>query len=158
MITNMKASRKLNRRKKTTEDIKAWLLMLPAVFIIYTLIWRPTVLGGAYSFFNMQGYTTGDFCGLKNYIQVISHTQFVPMLINTLWYVFWSFVIGFIPPIIIAVMLQEIVHFKSGFRALIYLPWNFGNADLVFYLLSGSDRTFEYVFSKVQSCALCLVK
>ena len=70
MITNMKASRKLNRRKKTTEDIKAWLLMLPAVFIIYTLIWRPTVLGGAYSFFNMQGYTVGDFCGLKNYIQV----------------------------------------------------------------------------------------
>ncbi len=143
MITNMKASRKLNRRKKTTEDIKAWLLMLPAVFIIYTLIWRPTVLGGAYSFFNMQGYTVGNFCGLKNYIQVISHTQFVPMLINTLWYVFWSFVIGFIPPIVIAVMLQEIVHFKSGFRALIYLPALIPgiSAMLIWYFIYYPDQT-----------------
>ena len=37
-------------------------------------------------------------------------------------YVLWSLVIGFLPPLFIAIMINEMVHFKQGFRILIYIP------------------------------------
>lgn len=110
--------RSLNRQN----NIEGWLLMIPMVFILYAFIWRPTVIGAGYSFFDMQGYTIRSFCGLENYVRVISHTQFLPILFNTIKYVFWSFVIGFLPPIFTAIMLNEIIHGQKLFRVLIYLP------------------------------------
>lgn len=126
----MKLSKKRTTKSKyykskgriVRNDIGAWLIMLPAVLILYILVWRPTVMGVVYSFFNMRGYDIDGFNGIKNYIQVISHTQFLPMLWNTVQYVLWSLVIGFLPPLIIAVMLNEVIHFRNGFRTIIYLP------------------------------------
>lgn len=72
--------------------------MMPMVIILYLFVWRPTVLGGYWSFFKMNAYNIGEFCGLDNFRKVVTHTQFLPMLWNTVQYVFWSLVIGFIPP------------------------------------------------------------
>jgi multiple sugar transport system permease protein len=44
------------------------------------------------------------------------------MLLNTIQYVLWSIIIGFLPPIVIAIMLNELIHFRNGMRVLIYLP------------------------------------
>ena len=60
----------------------------------------------------MQGYTPTAFVGLKNYKNVLTNTMFVKILINTLKYVFWSLVIGYISPLVVALMLNETVHFK----------------------------------------------
>lgn len=117
-----------NQHKKKTgvQEVKknatAWLLLLPLILLMYLLVWRPTVMGGIWSFYKMQGYTPTEFIGLKNYIDVLTDTEFVTILLNTFKYVFWSLIIGFLPPLIIAIMVNEIMHFKSGFRLLIYLP------------------------------------
>ncbi|MEG1441977.1 MAG: sugar ABC transporter permease, partial [Oscillospiraceae bacterium] len=37
-------------------------------------------------------------------------------------YVFWSLVLGFLPPVILAIMLNETVHFKGFFKFSIYFP------------------------------------
>lgn len=113
--------------KKTKADsfkrtIGVWFLLLPAVIAMYLMIWRPSVMGMVWSFFKMKGYTPTEFVGFENYIRVISNTEFWPIMFNTLKYVFWSFVIGFVPPIIIAFMLNEMVHFRSTMRVIIYLP------------------------------------
>ena len=79
-------------------------------------------MGGIWSFFKMKGYTPTEFIGFKNYIDVITNTDFVPLLANTMKYVGWSLAIGFIPPVILAIMINEIMHFKSGFKVLLYLP------------------------------------
>jgi len=124
-------------------DIDAWILMLPMVAILYLFVWRPTVMGTYWSFFNMKAYTVKDFCGLDNYIKVLSHTQFVPMLWNTVQYVIWSIVIGFFPPLFIAIMMNEIVHFKGGFRVLIYVPAVIPGiaAMLMWYFMYYPDHT-----------------
>lgn len=109
-------------RLRIRNNVDAWILMLPMVLILYLFVWRPTVMGAYWSFFDMKGYTPKDFCGFDNYIKVLSHTQFLPILWNTVQYVFWSLIIGFFPPFFIALMLNEIVHFKSGLRVLIYIP------------------------------------
>lgn len=110
------------RKLGIKNNIDAWILMLPMVVILYLFVWRPTVMSMAWSFFNMKAYTVKDFCGFDNYIKVLTHTQFLPMLWNTVQYVLWSLVIGFFPPLFIAIMINEIVHFKGGFRVLIYIP------------------------------------
>lgn len=112
----------LNRHLKLQNEISGWLFLLPTVVMMYILVWRPTVLGSVWAFFKMNAYTVGEFVGFENFERVIKHSQFVPMLKNTLMYVFWSFVIGYLPPIILAIMINEVVYFKKTARVLIYLP------------------------------------
>ena len=132
-----------HKKAKMRTAIGSWMLMVPAVVILYILVWRPTVLGFVYSLFSMRGYNIVEFNGIQNYVQVLSHTQFLATLVNTLKYVFWSFIIGFIPPIFVAIMLNEIVHFKNGFRTLIYLPVVIPgiSAMLIWYFIYYPDQT-----------------
>jgi len=134
---------RLKNKMRLRNNISAWILMIPAVFILYTLIWRPTVMGFVYSFFKMRGYDIVEFNGIQNYIQVITHTNFMIMLVNTLEYVIWSFIIGFLPPIFLAIMLNEIIHFRNGFRTLIYLPVVIPgiSAMLIWYFIYYPDAT-----------------
>ncbi len=113
---------KNKRRIRLKNDFDAWVLLMPAVFVMFIFIWRSTVIGGIWSFFDMKGYTPAEFCGLDNYRKVVTHTQFFPMLWNTVKYVLWSLAIGYLPPLIFAIILNEIIHFRNGFRALVYIP------------------------------------
>lgn len=119
--SNVKQSKK-HRAISNRTSISSWILMLPMVIALYLLIWRPTVLSAVWSFFRMKGYTVAEFCGFENYRKVLTHSQFLPMLWNTVKFVIWSLVIGFIPPLIMAIMLDEVVHAKSVFRVVTYLP------------------------------------
>lgn len=119
----MKDGRKRNiKRDKLRTVFSAWILLAPAVIVLYLMIWRPSVMGIVWSFFKMKGYTPKEFVGFENYIRVVTDAQFWPVIWNTLQYVFWSFIIGFIPPVIIAFFLNEMVHFRNGLRTIIYLP------------------------------------
>ncbi|MDD6483637.1 MAG: sugar ABC transporter permease [Clostridiales bacterium] len=114
--------KKMKKRSRLKNDFDAWILFLPAFIVLYLMIWRPTVMGAVWSFFKMNAYTPGDFCGFDNFRKVITHTQFLPTLWNTVKYVLWSLVLGYLPPVIIAVIVNEMVHFKNFFRITIYLP------------------------------------
>ena len=121
-MKNKNKRQKHRRYQKLRQTLAVWLLLLPAVIILYLMIWRPSVMGIIWSFFKMNGYTPTKFIGLQNYIRVVSNTEFWPIMFNTVKYVFWSFVIGFIPPILIAFMLNEMLHARSTMRVIIYLP------------------------------------
>ncbi|MBR5152752.1 MAG: sugar ABC transporter permease [Clostridia bacterium] len=137
------AQKRIKRKSSFRNDLDAWILMLPMVIILYIFVWRSTVLGGVWSLFKMQAYTVKEFCGLDNYVKVISHTQFLPTLWNTVQYVLWSLVIGYLPPLFIAIMINEIVHFKGGFRVLIYIPAVIPGiaAMLMWYFMYYPDQT-----------------
>ena len=130
-------------RKKLKNDLTAWLLILPLLVIMYLFVWRPTGMGMIWSTFKMKGYTPTEFIGLKNYIDVVTDTEFLPILGNTLKYVMWSLVIGFIPPVIIAIMINEMIYFKKGFRVIIYLPAVLPGvaANLMWYYMYYPDNT-----------------
>lgn len=135
--------KKTIRNSALRNNLDAWILMMPMIVILYLFVWRPTVLGAVWSFFRMRAYTVLDFCGFDNYVKVLTHTQFVPMLINTVKYVFWSFVIGFLPPLFIAIMINEMVHFKNAFRVIIYIPAVIPGiaAMLMWYFIYYPDKT-----------------
>ena len=115
-------SEKNNILKRLKRDNVALLLIAPAIICTYFFTIRPQITGMIWSFFEMNGYTAGKFAGLANYKRVIHDTMFATTLMNTFKYVFWSLIIGYLLPLIIAILLNETVHFRKSFRFWVYFP------------------------------------
>lgn len=113
-----------NRKMATyfKRNISGWLIMLVPVFAFLIVVWRPIFVGISYSFFNMKGFEIQSFAGFKNYIDVLTDTNFLQTLKNTVGYVLWSLVIGLPLPFIAAVILNELIHAKGFFKFSTYLP------------------------------------
>lgn len=99
-----------------------WILLLPTVFALIITQWNPIIKGIYTSFFHTRGYGAESFCGLENYVNVLTDTMFLRTLGNTVKYVLWSMLFGGIPPIIIAIIMQEVVHCRKSIRLLTYIP------------------------------------
>ena len=99
-----------------------WLLLIPTVFTLILCHWNPIFRGMITSLFQTKGFKIVEFVGLQNFKNVLTDTMFLATLSNTLQYVFWSFAIGTLPPLAIAIAVNEVVHFKQGFKILTYLP------------------------------------
>lgn len=110
------------RTFRIKKDIAAWLLILPTLVGIVLILLRPQVQGIIWSFCNMQGFTPNGFAGLDNYVKVITSTSFVPTLVNTCKYVFWSLIIGMPIPFVIAIVMNELLFFRKTTRVMVYLP------------------------------------
>ena len=106
---------------KVKKNINGWLLLLPAVIVAYYMIIRPQIMGTMWSFYDMRGYSVKDFNGLENYRVILSNTDFLHILWNTCQYVLWS-MFGFLIPIVVAVVLNEVVHLRKFFRFVVYFP------------------------------------
>lgn len=104
------------------QDFSAWILLLPALFCIYITILRPQVLGMIWSFFDMRGFTVTEFAGVENYKNILTNSVFYKTFFNTLKYVVCSLAIGFIIPIITAIIMNELIHCRNAMRVIVYLP------------------------------------
>ena len=113
MKTLLKKSDNLSGRKNfmklTAHDISAWTLMLPSLLLFFFIMWQPIYTGIKNSFFELKGYVAVDFVWFNNYKKVLSDTLFPVVIKNTFTYVLWSFVIGFLPPFICAIFINEMV-------------------------------------------------
>lgn len=120
----MKINNETDKKKlvKVKNWISGWIFILPAALILYFFTIRPQFLGFVWSFFRMQGFKIVKFVGFDNYFRVITDTMFLKNLWNTFQYVFWSLVIGYPLPIILAVLLNEAVHLRKSLRLMVYFP------------------------------------
>ena len=103
-------------------DIVSWLLILPFLLLIFTVLWKPTVQGIVWSFHKMNGYNVGEFVGFDNYRVVLKDTGFATTFFNTIKYVGWSFIIGFFVPIIFAIAINELRNGQGYFKFAAYFP------------------------------------
>lgn len=113
-------------KKRKWNQLKAqtymWILLIPTVIALAICSWYPILSGFYTSFFKTQGYTAVEFVGFKNYVNVLTDTMFLSTLGNTVKYVLWSLLLGGIPPIFIAIIMQEVVHCRRSIRFLTYIP------------------------------------
>ena len=103
-------------------DVSAYWLILPSLLCLLLIVWRPIFTGMYLSLFKLQGYTPVSFAGLENYRNVPNETLFNTTLANTFKYVGYSLVVGFVPPIFFAIMINEIRYMKSFVKFSIYFP------------------------------------
>lgn len=104
------------------QELSAWILLIPSIILFYYIVWRPIGVSIGLSTFRLKGFQPIEFVGIKNYIDVISDTDFLKVMLNSAQYVGWSLLIGYPLPFIMAVFLNEIILGKDTFKFCLYLP------------------------------------
>lgn len=107
---------------KRAESFKAWLIMLPGLVLMTFFVWEPLLESIRMSLYKTENIELVQFVGFKNFISVMGKTNFMQALLNTFSYTFWSLIIGFLLPIILAMLIGETVRGKGLFRTAAYLP------------------------------------
>ena len=101
-----------------------YLMMIPVIAYFAVFVYYPLYEGVVSSFqeFNLLG--ARPYVGRENYIEVLDDPRFWQVLRNTLLIGGGILVVGFLPPIIIAVSLSELsrVIFKKFSQTIVYLP------------------------------------
>ncbi|MHC5058646.1 MAG: extracellular solute-binding protein, partial [Planctomycetota bacterium] len=100
----------------------AYVLLLPAVLTI--LVWKyvPLVRGSAMAFFDYRLMGGSTWVGVDNFGDLLFDGFWWRSIWNALRYSFLVMSMTFIPPIILAVLLQEVPRGKLVFRTICYLP------------------------------------
>lgn len=109
-------------RSLCKKNVSGWLLLMPMLIVFAYIIWRPIIVSIVYSFFDLKGFNPTQFVGLKNYKDVLSDTLIMQAMWNTLKFVLWSLLISFPIPLIVAFMMNEVIHGKEVFKFSIFFP------------------------------------
>ena len=113
---------RLVSRAKTAEFAKAWLIMLPSLVLMTFFVWEPLFESVRMSLYKTRNVELVRFIGFDNYLSVMKKDDFLQALANTFSYTFWSLLIGFLLPIVLAVLIGETRRGKGFFRTVAYLP------------------------------------
>lgn len=102
---------------------KYLLFVLPSFILIFTVMLFPVGYAIIYSFTDFRLGKSAKFIGLENYISIFQDSEFLSALgftlILTLVAVLSQFVIG----MILALLLDNIHHFKKPISIMIYIPY-----------------------------------
>lgn len=113
---------RISPSSKRAESFKAWLIMLPGLILMTFFVWEPLLESVRMSLYKTENVELVEFIGFENFISVIGKSNFLQALMNTFSYTFWSLLIGFLLPIILAMLIGETVRGKGLFRTAAYLP------------------------------------
>jgi multiple sugar transport system permease protein len=100
----------------------AYILMIPAVASIILWFYMPMLIGSKIVFQDYRFVGDSVFVGLDNIAAVIFSGDWWSAVWNTFRYMFLMLTLGFVPSIILAVLLQEVSHGKIFYRVIYYLP------------------------------------
>ena len=120
--TSVVPNKKRNKRNSVKNTLSGWFLIIPTLLLFVLIVWRPILMSIRYSFYDLKGFEPTGFVGFKNYIEVLTDTNFIKTLGNTVKYVVWSLLIGFPLPFIVAIMINEMIKTKGLFKFVTYLP------------------------------------
>lgn len=100
----------------------AYLLLLPAILLI--LVWKyvPLIRGSGMAFFDYRLLGNSTWVGIDNFGDLLFDSYWWGSVWNALRYSFLVMALTFLPPVILAVFLQEIPKGKIFFRTVYYLP------------------------------------
>ncbi len=100
----------------------AYLIMLPAIGSIILWKYVPMFMGSVMAFQDYQIVGDSQWIGFQNFADVIYDPVWWSALSKTLFYMFLFLMLAFWPPIVLAILLQEVSHGKLIYRTLYYLP------------------------------------
>ncbi len=100
----------------------AYLLLFPALGSI--LLWKyvPILMGSLIAFQDYQVVGPSEWVGLQNFADVLFDPRWWWSLLKTFHYMFLLLLLGFLPPLFLAILLQEIPRGKIFYRTLYYMP------------------------------------
>ena len=118
----MRRNNQLKTHAKLRSNMQSWLIMLPGLVLMMFFVWEPLIESITMSVYKTQNVELVRYIGLDNFVSVIGKDDFVQALLNTFSYTFWSLLIGFVLPIVLAMIIGETTRGKGFFRTAVYLP------------------------------------
>jgi ABC-type sugar transport system permease subunit len=103
---------------------RMWVLLLltPAVLTIFLWKYVPMLTGSLMAFKDYHIVGASPWIGFSNFADVLFDATWWSSVGKTLYYMFLSLSLGFIPPIVLAILLQEVSRGKVIYRVIYYLP------------------------------------
>lgn len=116
--------RSLPRRLKQgiRRNLSGYLFLLPALLVFAVFVWYPIILGFAMSFQSIDMINPPAWVGWENYRRVLSDPLFAVAWRNTLEFTGYALLFGYIIPIVLALLINEMRHGRAYFRLAFYLP------------------------------------
>jgi multiple sugar transport system permease protein len=102
--------------------MSGYLFLLPALVIFAVFVWYPIVLGFVMSFQSIDMINPPAWVGWQNYQHIFTDPLFAIAWRNTFAFTGYALLFGFVVPIVLALLLNEMRHGKSFFRLAFYLP------------------------------------
>lgn len=102
---------------------KYLLFALPSFILIFLIMLFPVGYAIVYSFTDYRLGRNADFVGLENYISVLKDSEFMSALLFTLILTVAAVLCQFVFGMIIALLLDNIHHFKKPISIMIYIPY-----------------------------------
>lgn len=102
---------------------KYLLFALPSFIMIFAIMLFPVGYAVIYSFTDYRLGKEARFVGLENYISVLKDSEFISALIFTLILTAVAVLLQFVLGMILALLLDNIYHFKKPLSIMIYIPY-----------------------------------
>lgn len=100
----------------------AYVLLLPAVLSILVWNYTPLLRGSVMAFFDYRILGPSTWVGVDNFGDMLFDRYWWAAVWNSLRYSFLVVTLTFLPPIVLAILLQEVPRGRILFRTLFYLP------------------------------------
>lgn len=105
------------------KENKYLLFALPSFILIFSIMLFPVGYAVVYSFTNYRLGREAKFIGLDNYINVLQDSEFASALGFTLILTVAAVLLQFVLGMILAMLLDNIHHFKKPISIMIYIPY-----------------------------------
>lgn len=105
-----------------SKQITAYLFLLPALLIFGMFAWYPIVKAVEMSFQNVSLSGASEWVGLDNFALMFKDPAFSIVWKNSFDFAVWSITLGFLVPIITAIMVREMRFAQGFFRIVYFLP------------------------------------
>ncbi|MFI6551275.1 carbohydrate ABC transporter permease [Streptomyces prunicolor] len=109
-------------RRRLLDQARAYAFLIGGLICFALFSWYPAIRAVVIAF---QKYTPGsspEWVGTANFTQVWHDPEFAAAWRNTLVFTLLALLIGFAVPFVLALVLNELRHWKAFFRIVVYLP------------------------------------
>ncbi|MET3291778.1 UNVERIFIED_CONTAM: multiple sugar transport system permease protein [Brevibacillus sp. OAP136] len=112
-------------RKDLTEQQFAWLIIAPAIIIVFGIVIYPLVQTFLYSLedIDLSAGKTGAFVGIANYVETLSDRAFWESLGRTAYFAAVSILLELVLGVFIALLLNEKFFGKTLLSGIVIIPW-----------------------------------
>lgn len=137
-------SARRSRRINWSEQLTAYLFLLPAIIVFFLFAWLPIARTVIFSFQKVSLVGESTWVGLDNFRRMLIDPTFSLAWANSFVFASLSILMGFLVPVFVAIMINEMRRAKGFFRLVYFLPTviPITVSILIFRLLFSSDSGF----------------
>ncbi|WP_040162787.1 carbohydrate ABC transporter permease [Microbacterium gorillae] len=117
------AKRSMSRGRRWAENLSGWAFVGPAMVIVLGLSIFPAVWAFILSFQKWDGFSDPQFVGGKNYVKLVSDSEFWDAVTHTGLYVILFVPASVLAGLFLAVALNRKIRFIGLYRTAIFIPF-----------------------------------